>query len=978
VTSVAVRPEAADDPAVAKTFISYSRSDVSLVESIIEKLSNRGIECWVDRQKIRAGTAWPRELYTALESCGNVIVFLSPNSARSDSWVPNELAYAIESGTKLVIPVYLSPADVRLGEVDLAVVRLQKIFAHGRRPDAIAEEIATALGQRDAVLMPKMSRLARFFFFGSKRRRLELLRVGREEVLATKLVLPCDKPLRLFPAYSDISNNGSQCRCTIIEGQVGAGKSVFISELVEHKRQVFDLIFLFPPETTRRIFSSGAAATLNIWGAVVLKMIERRRSYGLEASQNKFPAKEFFVLLSKSKILLIFEDMHLVALEFSSITSALNQFFLTCRIPAENLHLLVSSRQEIPKADPWIARHSQTIKLLPLADITAGRADAANLGPTAQEVLWSLCEQAGHDVAALSRNRELFAQALPSPHLKTPLFMALTALVSSPRGGGLPLDRALKLRAAELIDFYVSILIERAPTPALAKIAGSTETIDYADKLRQFLLSLVLEGIRGRRLQTLVGDFAKKTQSERVDIENAIEALVVSGILIRNEIKDEIAFPHDAIEEYLLAWGFVQAKVDDYEGWRGRCRNREDGLAEMLLGLLTTGKDWRRLAYENLQLAVEVLLVERRDDRSGREGPWTTELEDPQLGEIVARWASDGAPFDLKPCTWRTLEGVMQTFGIATWGAQFLTTLRKIGRPSKVGARALLETQVGRSSGLLIVWARAESGRKAIATALVFEESRAGFLELIAQKKSPRLEIIDLLHVWWFVREYNAGDTTFHSDVEGLIRTALSSLTEDDLKAVFDGISVELACFVAHLHAAASIDVRTRIARAYARANLTLLLCPGTYHVQRSQTVTISNPVLIPRGMESVTQSDQELDARNKLVDKIVGKYDLMTWDEILAAREVGASGLMYFPDPNKAVEVFRDDSSQNRINFVRYGSITDQNRPNRGGTLAVVPTVAAAGGAKGYDFFEGVPTTVYARKVLRPKSSILPASKGN
>jgi hypothetical protein len=974
--ALARRDSARDDPAFAKTFISYSRRDSSRVESIVKELTNRGVECWIDRRKIRVGSAWPHELCNALDSCGSVIVFLSSNSARKDSWVHNEVAYAAGLGTKLIVPVYLSSKDARLGELDLIVARLQKIFAGGRRVEAIADEIAAALGLGTAVPLPRMSWVTRFLFVGSRRQRLELRRIGPEEVFTTNLIVPCDKPLRVYPTYSEISINDEQHRCTIVEGQVGAGKSVFIAELVDRNRRAFDFVFAFSAEETERIFSSESQSSVGIWGALAIKMIERRRSYGLGKSAGKFPAKDFLFLLSKSRVLFVLEDLHLVPFELQVVTRSLNRFFQECRIPAANLYLIASSRRETITTDPWITRHSQTIKLLPLADISEGRADGKQGGPAAQEVLWSLCHQAGHDPAILTSHRELFAQALPSHHLKTPLFMALTALVSSPSGGGLPLNRALKLRAAELIDFYIRVLMERAPSLTVAIIMGSDEASEKVHEFKHFLLLLILEGIRGKRVQMLASNLAKRRQLEPSNIESAIDASVISGILVREKIRDEIAFPHDAIEEYLLAWGFVHAKIDDYEAWRRRCRNREEGLADMLLGLLRTGEDWQRLAYENLHVAVDTLLAEKRDRRAGRQSPWTTDLDGPQLANFITRWAAEGAPFDVKGGTWRTIGDSMQSLGIEEWGQRFLKAIREVRRPSKPGARAVLETNVGRSSDLLTAWAKTDNGRIAIAQAMIFPESQAGFLDLVSGRKSTPSDIADLLRVWWLVRDDDAGGASFHTEVETIFRNMLSNSTEDELKMVLETLTVEQACFVARLSESAAYNAKRRMARAYARTGRSLLMvCPGTYQVQRGNSVSIADPVLVPLGYESVAQSNRELDARNQLVGKVTQGYDLMTWDEVLVAAELGSSGLIMIPNPKMAVEVFRDPAFPNGINFVRHGSTARSDRPTQGGAL-VVTTASGRRGADGYDFFEGLDTVVYARRVLRPKSAIRPARK--
>jgi len=87
-------------------FISYSRADTSQKQNIVKQLRARGINLWVDIEKLVPGTpAWEREIERAIRGAAGIIVLLSPES-NSSEWVRREISFA-EQNDKQVFPVLI-------------------------------------------------------------------------------------------------------------------------------------------------------------------------------------------------------------------------------------------------------------------------------------------------------------------------------------------------------------------------------------------------------------------------------------------------------------------------------------------------------------------------------------------------------------------------------------------------------------------------------------------------------------------------------------------------------------------------------------------------------------------------------------------------------------------------------------------------------------------------------------------------------
>jgi hypothetical protein len=93
-----------------RIFISYSRHDSRVAQSLKHRLSNAGIAVWIDNQEIRIGDSLIKKIQGAIDGVEYVFALLSNNSINS-SWVQKELEVAItqeiNGRTTKVVPILL-------------------------------------------------------------------------------------------------------------------------------------------------------------------------------------------------------------------------------------------------------------------------------------------------------------------------------------------------------------------------------------------------------------------------------------------------------------------------------------------------------------------------------------------------------------------------------------------------------------------------------------------------------------------------------------------------------------------------------------------------------------------------------------------------------------------------------------------------------------------------------------------------------
>ena len=96
---------------MAQVFISYSRRDIDVVESIVSQLEAAGIEVWLDREDIKPGKQWRKQIVEGIDTAEAFVLNLSPNSAASDN-VLKELNLAEEALDPFILPVMLNEIKI--------------------------------------------------------------------------------------------------------------------------------------------------------------------------------------------------------------------------------------------------------------------------------------------------------------------------------------------------------------------------------------------------------------------------------------------------------------------------------------------------------------------------------------------------------------------------------------------------------------------------------------------------------------------------------------------------------------------------------------------------------------------------------------------------------------------------------------------------------------------------------------------------
>src|SRR5213592_4656247 len=87
-------------------FISYARSDDSLVDQIEAQLSASGLKCFRDKHDIDDAALWRGKIAEAIRECHAVIAVVSKESANSH-YVSTELALA-QDFRKSIVPILLT------------------------------------------------------------------------------------------------------------------------------------------------------------------------------------------------------------------------------------------------------------------------------------------------------------------------------------------------------------------------------------------------------------------------------------------------------------------------------------------------------------------------------------------------------------------------------------------------------------------------------------------------------------------------------------------------------------------------------------------------------------------------------------------------------------------------------------------------------------------------------------------------------
>ena len=135
-----ISPTVSDD---ATFFISYSSQDRKVVDEYVGAIQRLGVNIWIDRSGIAPGSAsWGKEIHRGMTNSKVVLLFLSENSARSET-VMDEI-YLARSLGKQILLARLDGTPIP-EELAIFLVRSQHFDAGGSEPKEFANQVATGV-----------------------------------------------------------------------------------------------------------------------------------------------------------------------------------------------------------------------------------------------------------------------------------------------------------------------------------------------------------------------------------------------------------------------------------------------------------------------------------------------------------------------------------------------------------------------------------------------------------------------------------------------------------------------------------------------------------------------------------------------------------------------------------------------------------------------------------------------------------------
>jgi hypothetical protein len=136
----------------SRVFISYAHKDGAvLAQRLLADLTARGIDAWLDNQRLRGGATWTQEIETALDETEYVLALLTPGSYVSDICRAEQLR-ALRKG-KLVIPL-LAQSGTEI-PLYLAETHYRDFTADSRYAQAFAELLADLHARNGIALKPE-------------------------------------------------------------------------------------------------------------------------------------------------------------------------------------------------------------------------------------------------------------------------------------------------------------------------------------------------------------------------------------------------------------------------------------------------------------------------------------------------------------------------------------------------------------------------------------------------------------------------------------------------------------------------------------------------------------------------------------------------------------------------------------------------------------------------------------------------------
>lgn len=132
-------------------FMSYASADRERVEPIVQALTDAGLNVWMDRHDLHAGTNWAAEIVQSIRGCSALLIACSPNAFESRN-VRQEVQLAGKYA-RPYIPLILETAKFP-DEVEYQLEGWQWVEIRDLPPGNWLPELIEALGRYDVAPVP--------------------------------------------------------------------------------------------------------------------------------------------------------------------------------------------------------------------------------------------------------------------------------------------------------------------------------------------------------------------------------------------------------------------------------------------------------------------------------------------------------------------------------------------------------------------------------------------------------------------------------------------------------------------------------------------------------------------------------------------------------------------------------------------------------------------------------------------------------
>jgi hypothetical protein len=101
-----------------RVFLCHSSNDKPQVRKLYKKLTNDGIDVWLDEENLIPGQDWEYEISKAIDSSDAIVVCLSKGSLTKEGFVQKEITFALDKaqekpeGVIFIIPALFDDCDI--------------------------------------------------------------------------------------------------------------------------------------------------------------------------------------------------------------------------------------------------------------------------------------------------------------------------------------------------------------------------------------------------------------------------------------------------------------------------------------------------------------------------------------------------------------------------------------------------------------------------------------------------------------------------------------------------------------------------------------------------------------------------------------------------------------------------------------------------------------------------------------------------